>query len=961
MNETAVLLLTDIVDSTKLTERIGDSAVATLWQSHDLAARRLATQWKATELQRSDGFLFRFDEVDDAIEFAVAYHRALARLREPLHARVAIHRGGLEWRGLDEGGLTSTSGFAGVAAGISIPLTARINSLATAGQTLMSSDARTASTRGNYRIVSHGYWRLKGIETPIEIFETGDADAPFVPPPDAGKAFRVVLRHDQWLPRREVAHSLPAERNAFVGRKAALRDLETRLDAGSRLVSVVGPGGTGKTRLVQRFGWHYLGDYPGGIWYCDLSQATTFDGMCLAMAQGLNLSFGKSEVVEQIGNAIAGRGECLVVVDNFEQVVQYGRETLGRWLDRAIDARFVVTTRSVLGLDGEEVLSLDPLDHLESAALFQQRARAARRDFTIPVADESLLAQLVDLLDGLPLAIELAAARVRVLPLKALVERMRDRFGLLTSKDGRNSRQATLRATFDWSWDLLTPAERAGLAQISVFDGGFDTAAAEAVLDLTTVPGAPPVLDILQSLIEKSWVRIVGRERLGLLKSVQEYAGEQLAALPRVPDGDGSVSHATRRRHWMYYSALDETVVTAAKGIEIDNLVSAARRATVAKDGPFAVRTYDRFWSALKLTGPYRAGVELGDAVLALPDLGQADRALAYYLAGNALQYSGESAAASARYQTGLQAARDAGSIPHEARLLCALGEQHTTATRHEEAQACLLEALRLADSIDDQRQRCATLNAIGNLKQNTGELPLARQAYTSALAIARRLKDRRWEGGLLGNLASVQHAQGEFVEAQSNYERAILNAQEIGDRRWESNARCNLGLLQSERGDIERAQSELRESLAGARELGHLRLECIVSCNLGMVCEQASQHDEARTHYEHALRLAAETGDLRAEGQVRGYFGLQLARSGDLPHAREHLDRAERILRSADDQVSLAMVLCQRAESEALAGDRESALTKWSEADRFARTLALNEESPLAVSMRRVAALLRD
>ena len=173
-----------------------------------------------------------------------------------------------------------------------------------------------------------------------------------MPPPDSAKAYRVVLRDGLWLPRADIATSLAAERDSFVGRKDTLTELAKRFESGSRLVSITGIGGAGKTRLARRFGWTWLGHFPGGVWFCDLASAQTIDGIVHAVAQGLDMPLGRADPIAQLGNAIAGRGRCLVILDNFEQIAQLADSTLGAWVDCAPAACFLVTTRVVLGLSG---------------------------------------------------------------------------------------------------------------------------------------------------------------------------------------------------------------------------------------------------------------------------------------------------------------------------------------------------------------------------------------------------------------------------------------------------------------------------------------------------------------------------------------------------------------------------------------------------------------------------------
>ncbi|MEP7102455.1 MAG: AAA family ATPase, partial [Burkholderiales bacterium] len=433
------LLLTDVVDSTKLAESLGDAAMAALWTSHDRVARDLLPTWRGREIDKTDGMLLLFDDVTDAVGYALAYHRALAAQGMPFKARAGIHVGPVTLRPNRDDDIARGAKPVEVD-GLALPVAARVMSVALGAQTLLSAEARSALAAmtpraGTHerprRIVSHGHWRMHGIADPVELFEVGevgkaggDVAAPFTTPPDGTKVYRVVRQGELWQPVREVRHSVPAERDGFVGRQEPLLALAKKFDDGARLVSVLGMGGTGKTRLVTRFAWTWLGDYPGGVWFCDLSQARTVDGIHFAVAQGLDVPLGKADPVVQLAHAIAGRGKCLVILDNFEQVARHAEETLGRWLDRAPLAQFIVTTREVLGIVGEETLALAPLPMPDAAALFLRRAESARQGYA-PGADDLLaIDQLVKVLDGLPLAIELAAARVRVMPPRTLLARM---------------------------------------------------------------------------------------------------------------------------------------------------------------------------------------------------------------------------------------------------------------------------------------------------------------------------------------------------------------------------------------------------------------------------------------------------------------------------------------------------------------------------------------------------------
>ena len=954
MSEVRALLLTDVVDSTELSETLGDAETAVLWVAHDRLARDLLPLWRGREIDKTDGMLLLFEAAPDAVAYAIAYHGALAKLNPPLQARAGLHVGPVILRENSQSDVARGAKPLEVE-GTAKAMAARVMSIASGGQTLLSTDARKALGEITLRLESHGHWRMKGLAEPIELFEIGDTNAPFVPPPDAAKGYRVVRQGDVWLPVRDIRHNLPAERDAFVGRKEPLLELARRLDGDARLVSVLSMGGTGKTRLVTRFGWSRLGDFPGGVWFCDLSQARSLDGIVHAVAEALAVPLGKEEPITQLGNAIAARGRCLVILDNFEQVSRYAEETLGRWLNRAIEARFVVTTREVLGLVGEETLALAPLPPLDAAALFVQRAESAKRDFQPTEEDRAAIDPLVKLLECLPLAIELAAARVRVMPPRTLLSRMSERFKLLSSTGGRRDRQATLRSTFDWSWDLLSLPDKAALAQLSVFEGGFTMESAEAVLDPSGYEDARWTIDTVQSLLDKSFVRQVSDGRFDMLVSVKEYASEHLRTEGRFSGSGPSALTTVEARHSAYFAGLGEKRAVAGACVEIDNLVVACRRAAARGAAEETAGALEGAWAALRLRGPFRVAVELASVVSSTPGLGAAARAIVEWVAGNALDASGRVAEARTHLETALALAREARDARCEARVLASLADLHTRDGHMEEARAFHTHALALARELGDRDLECKVLNGLGTLDGRLGRLEESRAHYEAALALARKMGDRRWEGGLLGNLGGLHFSEGRLDDARAHLEAGLVVARELGDRTFEGNALCNLGLLHQLLGRMEEAGKELEAALIVAREIGHVRLECVVLCNQGIVHDSLGRPAEARTRYEAALAVARELGDRRSEGQVLGYLGLLHARQARFEQARACLDTGEALLRAMSDRLGLGVLLCGRAESAHLAGDLDAAKDALAEAESLATAVGAGSDSELGLALARV------
>ena len=946
---TVTFLFTDIEGSTALWEQHPDAMQVALARHDALLRHAVESNDGCIVKSTGDGVHAAFGAAADALGASLAVQRALqsaaagapdpapatagARLPAGLKVRMGLHTGVAELRDGDYFGAT-------------VNRAARIMSVAH-GEQLLLSAATEERVRGqlphDVALREMGEHRLKGLLNPERLLQ--------VVAPGLRADFPPLASFN--------GHSLPAERDTFVGRRESLAELARRFASGARLVSVLGIGGTGKTRLVTRFGWSSLGDFPGGAWFCDLSQARSLDGIVQAVAQGLDLPLGHDDPVTQIGQAIAGRGQCLVILDNFEQVARHAEETLGRWLNRAGSARFLVTTREVLGLAGEEVLALAPLPSADGMALFVRRAEAAKPGFQPNAEDRAAIAPLVKLLEGLPLAIELAAARVRVMPPRTLLLRMSERFKLLSSTGGRVDRQATLRAVFDWSWDLLSLPEKAALAQLSVFEGGFTLESVEAILDLSSHENAPWPMDVLQSLVHKSFVRHVTDDRFDLLVSVQEYAAEHLRTEGRFPGSGPAALRAAEVRHGAYFAGLDEKAAIADACVELDNCVVACRRAAARGDADVAADALERGWAGLRLRGPFRIGDELVAVVRATRGLGAAAIARVDWVAGRVLWAAGKSVEARVQFEASLARAREVGDRRCECRALIGLGDLDSHAGRMESARAQLEAALAIAREMKDRTLQSDAENYLGNMEEFIGRAAHARAHLEAALALAREVGDRHREGGILGNLGTLYGNAGSMDQARSHHEAALVAAREVGNRRLEGNTLCNFALLHQVQGRFAEALGQLDAALAVARDLGHARLECIVLCNLGMVHDSLARFDEARDHFEASLAVAREVGDRRTEGQILSYLGPLHAREARFDEARYCLDAGEALLHETSDPMGLGILHCGRAETEYLAGVSDAARTAFAVAEAATAAAGAGPDSELGLALARVRNLL--
>jgi predicted ATPase len=924
-------LFTDIEGSTGHWERAPDAMKDALARHDRWLREAIAAHGGRVVKTTGDGVMAVFDTARDALDASVDAQR---RLQAPgrgdalaLNVRMGLHTGDADERDGDYFGAAPTRARASWP-----PRTAARCSCRRRRRTSFAPTAATPS-----RFASSASIASRGSPRPSACARSS--------PRVCAPTFRRSRR------RRATACPPSATRSSAVA--TCSRSCAERFEAGARLVSVLAIGGAGKTRIVTRYGWDALGDLPGGVWFCDLTQARTPDGIVHAVAQGLDVALGKDDPLAQLGHAIAGRGHCLVILDNFEQVARHAAATLGAWLDRAHAARFLVATRESLGLPGEQVVVVPPLDRSEAIELFRRRAHAVQPSRAFGADDEDALAKLVDMLDGLPLAIELAAARIGVMSPRTILGRMSERFKLLASSRGRTDRQAALRATFDWSWELLTPAEKSALAQLSVFEGGFTLDAAEAVVDVGTLDDAPWPADLVQSLLQKSLVRKADDERFDLLVSVREYASEQLVAL-----GGEAARTGAEQRHGAHYAALDERAIVDANGIETDNLVIACRRAVARGDVDVAVGALARAWAALHWRGPFGVATDLAAQVRTVASSTLA-RGTADWVAGSATMSMGAFPEARARLEHALGYAIEAGDRRLEGEVLPSLGRVLAMQGRMAEAQQRLDSGLAIAVERRDPELECRVRQVRAQLAHSIGKPDVARAELALALTLARASGDRRRLGRVLCDLGKVCADAGPLEDARTYYDQALGAARATGDRSNECVLLCNLGLVLQLEGRWNDARDTELAALALARELGHMRVEPTILCNLGIVSERLGDETAARAHLDAGHAIALDIGDVRSEGLCLGYLGALHARRRRFAEARDHLARAREKLAAMDDAASVGIVDCLRAEAEHYAGERDATSRALAAAAAAAATVAAGPDSELGLELARVRALI--
>ncbi len=687
-----------------------------------------------------------------------------------------------------------------------------------------------------------------------------------------------------------VRHNLPPPRDRFVGRESELTSLRRNLAEGQRLVTLLGTGGIGKSRLSLELAREVLEEWPGGVWFCELAEARTAEGVVTAMATALEVPLGKDPDA-QLADVILGRGKALFILDNFEQITPFAARTVGRWMDRAPDARFVVTSRERLRLRGERVVTLDVLGEEEAAALFAERAKQADDRFEIAPGDEPAVRTLLALLDRLPLAIELAAARSRLLSPPEMLSRMAQRFKLLTSRSpDLPPRQRTLQAALEWSWELLEPHERSALAQCSVFEGGFTLAAAESVIE---VEGERWVEEVLAELVDKSLL-VSRKGRLSMLTSVQDFAREKLA-------DPGEVLG----RHGRWFAQMGtEAAVEALHGsggaergwalwADRDNLFVAAHRAVARGDVPCAVGCALAGAEVFEARGPLLDGAELLAFVLRLPSLPVDDRVRLRHKEGVLLRLAGQSAQAEQALLGALDLDREGNGGRRHGGILIDLGSLRRELGRMDLAMQHLQEALSLSSELGHRRLERQALLHLGVLHAGQSRTDVALQHYEQALALSREAGDRKIEGRVLGNIANVHREQGRAELALDYFAQALAIFHELGDRRGEAISLGNTSGLNLQQGRMDAALQDSQRSLSMSREIGDRRFEALALVNRGNLHRRLGRLDVALRDYEVALRIHREIGDRLFEGYAFANMGVLYKDQGRLDVSLQGLRQA--------------------------------------------------------------------
>jgi predicted ATPase/class 3 adenylate cyclase/DNA-binding CsgD family transcriptional regulator len=869
---TVTLLLADVEGSTRLWETQPEQMTAAFARLDRALSELVAAHSGARPVEQGEGdsFVVAFARASGAVACALELQRAPLA---PIGLRIGVHTGEVQLRDDDN------------YIGPTINRTARLRNLAHGGQTVLSgtTEALVIDTLpADVWLTDLGTHELRGFARPERVVQLCHPD----------------LRND-FPPlntaKKVAAHNLPSQFTSFVGRGPQLTEVRKLLTE-SRLVTLTGAGGVGKTRVAVQVANQLADAYADGVWYVDLAPITDPElaPVTAARALGLPDQPGRS-TMDSLLRFVRDR-QMLVVLDNCEHLLDACANLVVAVLGGAPGLTLLATSREPIGMTGEATWRVPSLSLADEAIeLFADRARLAQTGFIVTEDNAAVLVEICARLDGVPLAIELAAARVRALSLAEILDSLHDRFRLLTG-GARTAvrRQQTLRASVDWSHALLTEPERVLFRRLAVFLGGFDFDAAQAVAGSGEVERYQ-VLDQLTLLVDKSLVvaeNIRGRTRYRLLETVRQYALEKLGE----PGEAGSV----RSRHRDYYTAM-AAVLDAPAGtdyeerleqadIEIDNLRAAFGWSRENSDTELALTLASSLQPLWLARGRIREGLAWFDTAL-----------------------------------TYLDAQHREVAAPVRARALAdsaMLGLWMGAAESLDQAQ----QALAIAREVDDRALLARALTACG-IVASWFDAEAARAYLAEAIGLARALGDRWRLSQILAQQVLGRNFAGNPLGVRATGEEGRDLAEAIGDRFISRQCRYCLGWAKLYQGDLAGAAAQFAEVAAEA-EAAHDEIWSVLSLAIqGVALSYQGDTGAARAAADAAL-AAGELGGVTAGTACAGLAVAALA-AGDLETAQGATEKAEQHV-----SVLPAMVAVLRAYGAlvALVGGDLLAARRWAD-----------------------------
>ncbi len=871
-------------------------------------------------LRRYGGYVFQedagvlgavFQSAEEAVACAVACRRTFTEQETKLFpARMALHTGNVP---------TESESYQGEA----FQYTASLLQAAHAGQTLCSeatgSLLRFACEPG-VSLQNLGLFHLRGPMAVETLFQVNDLRTPAdtFPPP------RAVTGYESRLP-------LPLTR--FLGREEERRRLqELLLLPQTRLVTLSGPGGIGKTRLAIETARHLTASFGGAVWFASLADLSDPALMADAILEALHsVRSPQLPVLAQVITELSCR-PGLLILDNLEHLVEEAAQLVPALLEGVATLKCLVTSRRALEVGGEHEFMVTPLPtpagagtpeqlrFYESVQLFVDRAQSVKPDFQLTPGNAASLAQLCAGLEGIPLALELAATRAQVLSLSQMLSQLDRRFDLLVSRRrDMDARHRTLRATLDWSYQLLSEDLQRFFRCLSVFRGGWTLEAAEALYPTGASEEVGSVLDALAQLRENSLIVTAENEagvRFGMLETLRIYGVEKLR--------ESGEEERLRNRHRDYFLKFSEEAAgkqyspeqadwLQRLALEHDNLRAALAWCEEQEAGAEAgLRLARALWWFWNLRGHFAEGRTHLERALARPttQAQTAVRAEALNGAGLLARYQGDYTAAQMQFEEALALFRELGDQRGIAAALNNLGIAAYYQSDYRTARRLFEESLALRRETGDKQGIASSLSSLGAAAQAQGDYRASQALYEEALALFRQTGDKRLIANALHNLGSLAQSLSDYAGGRALFEESLAIRRELGDKAGIATSLLNLGSVTFDQSDYTAARTLFEEGLSLFQELEDRWGIAFSLCYLGDVMYVQGDSAAARTLYEESLAIRRETGDKRGIASSLNNLGDVIRDQGDDTAARALYEESLAIRREMGDNLGIAFSL---------------------------------------------------
>jgi predicted ATPase/class 3 adenylate cyclase/uncharacterized protein HemY len=906
-----VFLVTDIEGSTQLWEQHRHAMGQALIR-HDAILKSEIEQHGGRIIKHTgDGVFAVFDE-GQPLDCALAIQRRFGQERwRPLaevRLRIALHAGEAEKRGDDYFGLV-------------VNRTARLLPIGWGGQILLTpAVAALAALPAAATLTDMGNHLLQDLTEPQAVYMLRRPDLP----------------HQEFPPLRSLSmhnHNLPLQPTPFIGREAEQAAIRAQLaDRHCRLINLIGPGGMGKTRLALQVAAGQIIHFAHGVYFISVVEVKTPELAVPVIAQALHLSFyGQQPTKIQLLDHLRDKS-MLLIMDSFEQLV-LGAGLLTDILQCAPQIKLLVTSRERLKLVEESVFRVQGMsfpkpesndrnreqlvrsgwDVCDAAQLFVQAARRVRPDFVLTDHDKAAVMRICYLLDGMPLAIELASAWVRMLTCSEIAQEIEANFDFLTtSKRNVLHHQYSMRAVFDYTWTFLAEPERAAVRRLSVFRGAFQAEAAQQLAGVSAL--------FLASLVDKALIRQVDAH-YQMHELLRQYAAEKLSQLP--------LEYATARRaHALYYAEFlerrhlplrtaEQKNALAEIGAEIDNARTAWQwifeQLAVQPDDEEALTAVGQSLDSLYLFYEIRGWFQEGEQMFA----------------------------------TAVASLRPFGSQPpandQKKQSLTRLLARQALFCYHQgifaKTQELLEESLTLACQIESLIEEAFSLNHLGLLAYSLGQLDAAETHFRASLTIFEETEEV-WGGAVaLNRLGNVYYMRGQFAEARRMYSDSLALCREVGFQSGIADALNNLGNVASSLGNYDLAEKRLRESLAIYQEIGFQKRIATTFNNLAHVASMQGHYERAKALYEQCLAIYSRIGERSQIAFSQKNLGDVALASGEFLEARRYYQKSLALYQEIDDTRNIAF-------SSGQLGDVARSLGHYDEAnDFYQQALALFEQ----------------